>query len=129
MEAILKSPLKAFLREVEDALSKETDTSFFLATDDNSVRKNLLAVFGSKIVCQPAVHDRSTVAGAQQAVVDLYCLSHCREIWGSAGSSFTEMAFHLGNADLYVVESVAKKAIRKAVRGKKAALSRGDLHK
>lgn len=84
---------------------------FFLATEDPSVQARFLRLFE-----KPRVRDRASlvihrpvgggmagltrsgvVAGhratsTQDAVVDAYVLAHCGKIWGTSGSSFSQLA-------------------------------------
>jgi hypothetical protein len=115
-QAIAKSPLSAFLREMDARLQSEARSKFYLATDDNQVRREMVDAFGSAIVCQHEVSERQSLDGVRQAVVDLFCLAHCHQIWGSVGSSFTELAFHIGVGDLYMIEGDGRRLVRRQNR-------------
>ncbi len=47
----------------------------------------------------------NSVAGTQHAMVDLYVLARCDRLFGSAGSSFSAMAWMLSDRDEYTVHS------------------------
>lgn len=75
-------------------------SNFYLATDDEDVKHSLMEKFGDKIICYSAPLTRNSVEGMKAALVDLYCLSKTTKIYGSKGSSYSEIAAELGNIDL-----------------------------
>ena len=75
-------------------------SNFYLATDDKEVKHLLMDKFGDKIICYSAPLTRESVEGMKAALVDLYCLSKTSKIYGSKGSSYSEIAAELGNIDL-----------------------------
>lgn len=87
---------KMMMREVKSCSS----TNFYLATDDEDVKHSLMKKFGDKIICYSAPLTRESVEGMKAALVDLYCLSKTTKIYGSKGSSYSEIAAELGNIDL-----------------------------
>lgn len=95
-DCIQKSPTEAFIREMK---KEPEDTVFFIASDDEAERQNLIRVFGEKRIKYQKNVDlsRGTIQGMENAVIDLYMLSKTRKILGSSGSSFSETAGMIGN--------------------------------
>ena len=62
--------------------------------------------FPGRIVAQPVQSvRRDTLAGMQDAVVDLFCLSRTRKLLGSYWSSFSDMAAELSGIPLQIVKT------------------------
>jgi hypothetical protein len=96
-EAIRKSPVEAFVREIRLRLDLGQAEAVYLASDSDEVKRNLARRFGRRIVVQDASTDRSTAAGIESAVVDLWTLSRCDAVLGSGGSTFSETAAWMGS--------------------------------
>ena len=54
-------------------------------------------IFGERILTLPRAADRNSIAGMQDALVELYVLSHTRKIMGSMQSSYSETAAQISN--------------------------------
>jgi hypothetical protein len=94
-EAIANNPLDGFLSAMSGRLCNDPTTSFFLSTEDSETRTKVREVIGSSVFAYDHDTSRSTLDGMKAAVVDLFCLANCSEIWGTSGSSFSETAHHL----------------------------------
>lgn len=92
------SPLSLFVAAAEERLANHPGATFFVATDDDAERRRFRAALPAetRIVCLATALDRVSVAGGAQAFQDFLALSQCAEIWGSAGSSFSEVAAAYG---------------------------------
>lgn len=101
--SISGSPTSAFIEAMKKELSINSDTHFFVATDDTDVRALLQHTFPGRIITQEfhKCH-RDTLNGMKQAVVDLFCLAKTNKIIGSYWSSFTDMAAEIGNVTLLI---------------------------
>lgn len=102
-EAIKRSPLELFVKKMEEK-QKEEDIIFFLATDDNTVKRELLNR-NFTVVTSDKLTRRDTSSGMIEAFVDMLCLSMCREIWGSFGSTFSWMAAYWGGIPLEIIST------------------------
>lgn len=100
--AIRDSPTAAFF-PVLDALPPTT--GFVVTSDDDSERKALKERYWGRTVTLAQTLDRSTAVGGIEAVLDFLALSRCSQIFGTAGSSFSEMAAAYGGCPLTVVRS------------------------
>jgi hypothetical protein len=99
--AIDQSPTAAFV-VLMDAYPPET--RFVVATDDATERAFLIDRYGTdRIICLAEVLNRTSSMGGIDAFLDFLALSKCREILGSANSSFSEMAAAYGGCPLKVV--------------------------
>lgn len=97
-QATLGSPLELFISQMR----KEFDEGYeccYLATDSDDVKKELRALFGTRIIATDAVADRTTVAGMRDAIADLYALAATQKLFGSCGSTFAETAAWIGRRD------------------------------
>ncbi len=95
--AIAQSPTQLFIDRMEDELKKNCDTTFYLATDSEEDKKRIIDQFGDRVFSSSQKADRNSSAGIQEALIELYLLSHTRQIWGSVHSSFSETAAQIGN--------------------------------
>lgn len=93
LPAIGKSSTDNFIRSMQSELDANPNTKFYLATDDLSEEAKLRAIFPGKIISnQERDLSRNSVAGIQDALLDLYCLASTGKIIGSYFSSFTDIA-------------------------------------
>ncbi len=97
-----KSTTEQFVLEMNRELSEYPESRFFLATDDRSEEAFLRKTFPGKIISnETRTLERSSIAGIQDALLDLYCLSATDKLIGSYWSSFTDIA-----ADMRGIEKV-----------------------
>ena len=98
------SRLQDFHAAVQREIAQDEQVRFFLCTDDAAVKAEFRQQYGERILTQSAPVARNTLAGMEDAVVDLWCLSHTQKILGSYWSSFTDMAAELRQIPLEVVK-------------------------
>jgi hypothetical protein len=101
--SISKSPVSLFINKIDEELKRNKDVKFYLATDDLKVEKELIDKFGSAIIVRKKVLNRNETEGIIDALIDMYCLSKTRYIYGSYWSSFSRMSAMLGNIKLNVL--------------------------
>lgn len=91
--AIKYSPTNLFFEKVEEELKKDPQVKFYLATDDPQEEQNFIDKYGKSIlVYKKHSLDRNNPLAIKEALVDLCNLSHCRKIYGSYWSSFSDTA-------------------------------------
>lgn len=102
--SIKYSPIEAF-DELMEGLSKENPgCRFYLATDDEEVERSFAQKYNViKHKTFGSSKSRDSVTGIMDAYVDMLCLAECSKIYGSFGSSFSEMAALIGNKPFEVV--------------------------
>ncbi len=105
LKSIQNSPTSLFIEKIQQNISLNPDVNFFLSTDDPSVEQELKTLFGNKIICFEKTFSRETLIGIQHAMVDMYCLSKCKMIYGSYWSSFSGMAAQLTHVELEILSS------------------------
>lgn len=99
--SIEHSPTSLFIERMR---REPQDTVFYLATDDDSVKKDLQKAFPERIIMSSKKAERGTTDGIKDALVELYTLSRTRLIIGSYGSSFSLVAAHIGGKTLEVID-------------------------
>lgn len=93
LPAIGKSSTDHFILSMKKELEADPETVFYLATDDLSEEEKLREAFPGKIISNRERDlSRNSIAGIQDAMLDLYCLASTRKIIGSYFSSFTDIA-------------------------------------
>jgi hypothetical protein len=107
--AIDNSPIELFKIKIEEEIAKNSKANFFLATDSPEVEKELINEFGAKIIVTSKELNRNSENGIMDALVDMYCLSHTKLIYGSYWSSFSEVAALIGG--IQKIELVGKQDI------------------
>lgn len=96
--AIQESPTEKFISAIEKELETNVTSLFYVCSDDNTVKQQLLSEFGIEHIILPdGKLARSSAEGIMQATVELFALAATKRIIGSVGSSFSEMAGFLGN--------------------------------
>lgn len=92
------STLEKFITVMDNELEKDSNTTFFLSTDDESTKQNLIKTYGDIIIYNEiSSFDRNSPEAVKDAVLDLYCLSNTKKIYGSHHSSFSQVAAKIGN--------------------------------
>ena len=90
--AISGSPDEFFYNAVEFEMAEHPDVRFYVASDDESVKRGLKDRYGDRIITFPLCLKRNSVQGMKDAVVDLFCLGSTRKIYGSMSSSYSNFA-------------------------------------
>lgn len=107
--SVERSPTHLFLKAMNEQLVRHPNTVFFLASDDEQERRNLQTLYGSDTILTMATQiDRHTTHGGADAFRDFLALSKCHEIWGSAYSSFSEVASAYGGCPLKILQSAVQ---------------------
>ncbi len=95
--SINSSPLENFIRLMAEEIKKDYGSKFYVASDDDEVKKELMAKYPDRIITLVDDTNRNSLEGMKFAVVDLYCLSKTQKIIGSVGSSYSQVAAEIGN--------------------------------
>jgi hypothetical protein len=95
-KSIEGSPTEWFL----DKMRQGKDSVYIVATDDVELRDELQNEFGTRCVFPASVVSRWFEEGMIHGVADFFALSKCSRIWGSVGSSFSEIAARYGSTEL-----------------------------
>ena len=95
--SISQSPTELFIEKMREEIGNDEDCQFYVATDSEEEKKRLKDIFGERILTLPRAADRNSIAGMQDALVELYVLSHTRKIMGSMQSSYSETAAQISN--------------------------------
>ena len=102
--SIDRSPTRLFIEAGRKELEQHTDLKIFLATDSEDVKAELRREFGSIVMTPEAEACRDSVDGIRGGLTDMYTLACTDRIYGSACSSFSEMAAAIGGKELKVLE-------------------------
>lgn len=99
------STLEKFTRVMDEQLSKASNTTFFLSTDDEKTKQDLILKYGDKIIYNEiSSFDRNSPEAVKAAVLDLYCLSNTNKVFGSHHSSFSQVAAKIGAIEVETVK-------------------------
>lgn len=105
--SIRNSPTELFCQVVDAHLRRDPALRFYVATDDASVRKLLSDTYNRQretvFFNDSRELRRDTPSGIHAALVELLTLSMTQRIYGSCGSSYTDMAAALGKIPLTYV--------------------------
>ena len=102
-ESIDDSPLKLFFQHIDTCIAQHDDTTIYLATDDEATKTSMRQRYNHRIITSPTQADRESTAGIIEGLVEMYTLSRTNHIYGSAGSTFSEMAAAIGQKPFEVV--------------------------
>lgn len=95
ISAINNSPIEKFIQIMDDEISTNPDTNFYLATDSIDVKNCFTKRYGQKIITSTNALNRNTLEGMRNAIIDLYCLGNTKKIIGSDFSTYSVMASRL----------------------------------
>lgn len=90
--SITQSPTELFIERMKQEIEADNQCRFYLATDAEEEKKQLKALFGTRVITSPRVADRNSIRGMQDALAELYILSQTKKILGSMQSSYSETA-------------------------------------
>ncbi|MDO4510694.1 MAG: hypothetical protein Q4B68_02615 [Bacteroidales bacterium] len=96
--AIKSSPISLFEHHMRQALEQYPGAHFYLATDDERVKRHMEHAFPGKIHTSPAPADRTSAEGMKEAAVEMFTLARCNHFIGSYYSSFSDMVLALNGA-------------------------------
>lgn len=104
-EAIANSPLTLFIERMKQELAADNETTFFVATDDASVKEELRAALPAELLIfnEKGIIDRNSKTGLEDALIEMLALSKCRKILGSYNSTFSLLPSYIGDIPLEVV--------------------------
>ncbi len=96
IESIRQSPLELFIEKMRKEIEQDPHVCFYLASDDKTVKEELLRLFPNQIITSNGNTLRDNLEGMKFAVTELYCLSKTNKIIGSHYSSYSHIAAQLG---------------------------------
>ncbi|MGB4205298.1 MAG: hypothetical protein WBJ84_06720 [Bacteroidales bacterium] len=91
-----RSHYYSFVPIIRERLEKDSEQKFFLSADLEMIYEALTDKFGKNIVFNKRTSFDRSKEQQQSALLDLYCLSKTKIIYGSAWSAFTEIASRIG---------------------------------
>ncbi len=102
--SIMESPTELFIQRIKEEISLQPEIQFYLATDSEEDKKELLSIFGRRIHTSPYAASRSNVKGMKDALIEMYVLSRTQKIMGSVKSSYSETAAQIGNIPCELIQ-------------------------
>ncbi len=102
IESIRQSPLELFYNVLDAELASHADLRIYLATDSEDVKAQMRERYGDRILTASAAADRDSIEGIADGIADMYTLARTNKIYGSSGSSFSELAAQLGDTPLTI---------------------------
>lgn len=102
--SIKQSPLGLFYNKLDTEVDIHSRTTIYLATDSEEVKALIKQRYGKRVVCLKNPASRNSVEGIQEGIIDMYTLAMTHKIYGSWGSSFSEMAAQISGAPLEILK-------------------------
>jgi hypothetical protein len=102
--SIDNSPVELFVDKIKEEINRNVNVTFFLATDNPILEDKLIKLFGTKIIAYKKELNRNSQQGIIDAVVDMFCLSKTKYIYGSYWSSFSDIASVIGGIDKIILK-------------------------
>jgi hypothetical protein len=102
--SIEQSPLELFYKKLDIDIEIHDNTSIYLATDSEEVKAQMRQRYGRRIICSENEASRNSIEGIQEGVVDMYTLAQTKKIYGSYGSSFSDMAAQINGRPLEILK-------------------------
>lgn len=105
VDSIINSPTELFIDAISTVLADEPDATFYLASDSIDVINELQSMYGTQTILTQTnpILSRNSSEGAFCAFSDMLCLSKCKKIYGSHGSTFGKLASILGEKELIIL--------------------------
>lgn len=102
--AIDKSPTELFTKKIEEEIELNNNALFFLASDSLDEKRKLKGLFGNRIITSMDTTRRDTKEGIIDAFSEILILSRTRKIYGSAQSSFSELAHLISGNEFEILK-------------------------
>ena len=102
--SIANSPDELFFEALDKEIELHRDVTIYLATDSEEVKQSFKERYGNRLFYSSAVSDRNSSKGIGEAIVEMFTLSKMRKIYGSFGSSFSELAAQFGDIPLTILK-------------------------
>ncbi len=94
------STLEKFINVIDKEINSDSNTTFFISTDDEDTKQSLIKSYGDRIIYNEITsYNRNSKEAVKEAVLDLYCLSKTKKLYGSHHSSFSQVAAKIGGID------------------------------
>lgn len=103
--SITNSPLSLFIKTIDEMGKNGEADHIFLSTDSKQVEAYLKQRYRDFVITRPESTQKSRVRHMQDAVTDIWCLSHTYKILGSYHSYHSEVAAELGGTPLQIVRN------------------------
>lgn len=88
---------KSFIDRINELIKINPKENFFLCTDSEETQQKFKKLFGEKIITFTKTNfDRNGIIFTQEGLIDLLILSKTKRILGTYGSTYTEMAWWIG---------------------------------
>ena len=94
--SINSSPIDVFVHLMQLEIEKEDTVKFYVASDEEEVKKKLQDKFPGRVITLMDDTSRDSLEGMKFAVVDFFCLSKTKKILGSVASSYSQIAAEIG---------------------------------
>lgn len=101
--SIKNSPDELFYKAIDDEIRNNGSTTIYLATDSEEVKSSFKNKYGTRLFTSSQVVDRNSVSGISEAVSEMYILSMMNKIYGSWGSTYSEVAAALGGIPITIL--------------------------
>jgi hypothetical protein len=88
---------------MEQLIREKPRTRFYLATDCQDTKQELISQFGDRIITGEEPVDRASISGMQHALVELFALSRTGYLFRSHFSSFSRTAAEIGHIPSHVI--------------------------
>lgn len=95
--SIAESPTDEFIIRMQEQISRDKKSLFYLATDSEEDKQRLKEMFKERLITSGKQAERNSLAGMEDALVELYALSKTAKIIGSAKSSYSETAAQISD--------------------------------
>lgn len=97
------SPDHLFESKIRKIINRNPKQTFFLCTDDDTVRRKFIELFGERLFSR-TIRSRYSIGGIEDGVIDMFLLSKCRIIYGCQ-SGFAKVASAIGGIDLNILKT------------------------
>lgn len=100
-ESIEASPIELFFDAVDHELSEHPDLHIYLATDDEPTKLLFRQRYSeARVQTAPNAATRESADGIREALIEMLLLARTVRVYGSAGSTFSEMAVKFSGTPL-----------------------------
>ena len=99
------SPDELFFDTVDRELAQHPDLHIYLATDDEPTKALFRQRYGTdRIQTAPTQATRDSASGIHEALIEMLLLARTNHVYGSAGSTFSEMAVKFSGTPLTILK-------------------------
>ena len=116
-----------FIEKMKQELEENSEINFLLSTEDKETERKFREIFKNKLITYPKkTKERGEEGAVKEAFIEILLLSKTKKIYGTFGSTFSELASLFGKNELEIIidKEEFKRFIKRVKKDEKNLISK-----